>query len=209
MTSSPDNKILLEEEGKPEEYHSPSVSEFTMIAEQNLFHPERKIPAEKISAPPVPPPEIILYGTLIMDSESIAYVEDKKLPYTTAGSGKRQLALRIGNTIGGYTLKNIEAEKIELMKGEEKMIVYLMDSGKPKTREAQAPPVQAPASSVSTERGSKQGPPANAPQSAGATAMKPDSSSLISNERELKRSPATNAPQPAGATAMKPPSWRR
>ena len=170
-TLFPEKKILLEEEGKPEDYHSPSVSDFTIIAEQNLFHPERKIPAEKIAPSPVPPPEIVLYGTLITDSESIAYVEDRKLPYTTVGRGKRQLALRIGNTIGGFKLINIEMEKIELIKGEEKMIVYLVDSGKPKTREA---PAQTTSPLVSKDRESRQSPATNAFQPAGAVVMKPD-----------------------------------
>jgi hypothetical protein len=205
-TILPDKKLLPEEEVKPENYNSPSVSEFTMIAEQNLFHPERKILAEKISAPPVPPPEILLYGTLITDRESIAYLEDKKLPYTTPGRGKRQLAFRIGNTIGGFTLKSIEAEKIELIKGEESMIVYLIDSVKPKTREA---PAQTSSSSVSKERESKQSPATNPLQPAGTVTVKPDTSSLISKERELKQSQETNASQSAVAAPRKPPSWRR
>jgi len=169
-TLLPAKKILPEEVGKTEEYQPPSISEFAVIAEQNIFHPERKIPADKISSPPVPPPEILLYGTLITGGERIAYVEDKKLPYSTPGRGKRQLALRIGNTISGYKLISIEAEKIELVKDEEKMTVYLIDSVKPKTREIHAHTSASPGSS---EREMKQNPAIPPPQQGGPAPMKP------------------------------------
>ncbi len=130
--------IILSEEDKPVINQSPSLSEFMVVADQNLFHPDRIIPAVKITAPPVPPPEIVLYGTLITDNESYAYLEDKKSSYKTPGRGKRQLVLKKGSIIGGYTLTTIEDNKIELIKGENKMVVNLMDSRKPKTREDSA-----------------------------------------------------------------------
>jgi hypothetical protein len=116
---------------------SPALSEFIIIAEQNLFHPDRIIPVENTSSEPDSPIEIVLYGTLITDSDSYAYVEDKKSSYTTPGRGKRQLVLKKGSVIGGYTLTDIEENKIVLVKGEDKLTVSLMDSRNPKTRETQ------------------------------------------------------------------------
>lgn len=127
----------------------PSPSDYTIIAEQNLFHPERKIPPEKKEEQPLPKPEIVLYGTLISDEISLAYLEDKKSPRTTPGRGKRQIVLRKGDTLSGYTLKEIETDKIVMVKGEETLVVKVTDSSLKKDRDAtaaSAPPTQAPRS---------------------------------------------------------------
>ena len=105
----------ITQEEKPAVAQSPSLSDFLTIADQNLFHPDRTTPVQKVS---VPLPDIILYGVSITDSESVAYVEDKKSQRTTTGRGKRQTVLRKGNTIGGFTLKEIEPDRIELVKGD-------------------------------------------------------------------------------------------
>ncbi len=103
-----------------------SPLDFAIIANQNLFHPERKIPVEKPPAPPPPPkPELVLYGTLITDDLSLAYVEDKKAPLTTPGRGKRLRVLKIGDALSGFVLKSIEPDKIVLVRGDEVMTVNL------------------------------------------------------------------------------------
>ena len=130
--------LAAAEEEKPAGQPVSSLSEFVIVAEHDLFHQDRVIPVEKITADPVPTPEIILYGTLIMDNESYAYIEDKKSPYTTPGRGKRQLVFKKGSKIGGYTLTDIKSNKIELVKGEDKMTVNIMDFEKPKTRDISA-----------------------------------------------------------------------
>ena len=55
----------------------PFPSDYTIIAEQNLFHPDRKIPPEK-EEKPASIPEFVLYGTLISEDISLAYLEDRK-----------------------------------------------------------------------------------------------------------------------------------
>jgi hypothetical protein len=59
-------KPAIEKASKDEktEEKSPSPSDYTVIAEHNLFHPERIIPVPKVEAPPLPQPEFMLYGTL-------------------------------------------------------------------------------------------------------------------------------------------------
>lgn len=125
-------------------FQTPSIAEYTLIAEQNPFHPDRKIPFDKAEAAPLPKPDFVLYGTMITDSVSIAYMEDLKAPYTTPGRGKRQTALKKGDTFSGFTLKEIEKDKIVMARGEETVVVYLADPSKSKTRGgASAPTAQA------------------------------------------------------------------
>jgi hypothetical protein len=118
--------------------HLPSVLEFALIGENNLFHPERKIPVEKKEDQPLPKPEFVLYGTLITNDVSLAYLEDMKAPRSSPGRGRRQTALRKGETLTGFTLKEIEHEMIVMVRGEEKMTVPIDDPSHPKQRIATA-----------------------------------------------------------------------
>lgn len=111
---------------------SPSLSDYMVIADQNLFHPDRKIPLEKKEAQQIPKPELILYGTLITEGMSVAYVEDKKNPKTSPGRGKRQNVMKKGDSVGGFVLKEIEADKIMLSRGDETMVVHLNQGDKPR-----------------------------------------------------------------------------
>jgi len=114
---------------------SPSLSDYMVIAEQNLFHPDRTIPLEKKEAQQMPKPELILYGTLITEGMSVAYVEDKKNPKTSPGRGKRQNVMKKGDSVGGFVLKEIEVDKIMLSRGDETMVVHLSQGDKPRISE--------------------------------------------------------------------------
>ena len=110
--------------------------EYTQIADQNLFHPERIIPPEKKAEAPLPKPEFVLYGTLITSDLGIAYLEDKKgAPVTTPGRGKRQTAIKKGESLSGFILKELFNDRVVMNRGEETMTVYLNDSQTPKARE--------------------------------------------------------------------------
>jgi hypothetical protein len=124
-------------EEKASQPQVPSVTEYALISEENLFHPERKIPVEKKEEAPLPKPDFVLFGTLITDDLKLAYLEDLKAPRSSAGRGKRQVALKKGDTMSGFTLKEIETDKIVMVRGEEKMIVPVNDPSHPKTREGQ------------------------------------------------------------------------
>jgi hypothetical protein len=51
--------------------------------------------------------------------------------------------------LSGFTLKEVDTDKIVMMRGEEKMMVYLIDPQKPKKREVPVPAgQQAPAQPV-------------------------------------------------------------
>ena len=123
-----------ESEPLPQQTHNPI--EYTLIADQNLFHPERIIPPEKKAEAPLPKPEFVLYGTLITGDLGIAYLEDKKgSPITTPGRGKRQTALKKGEALSGFILKELFNDRVVMNRGEEIMTVYLNDPQAPKARE--------------------------------------------------------------------------
>ena len=158
----PRKKITVNKEEKIiDKPYTLSDSSYTIVAEENLFHPERKIPVEKKEEQPLPKPDVVLYGTLITDDISLAYIEDLKAPFSTPGRGKRQTALRKGDIISGFTLKEVEADKIVMVRGDDKMVVLLNDPQKPKTRETSAlstqaapgKPAQAPPSSQRPKTG--------------------------------------------------------
>jgi hypothetical protein len=143
--SVPTAKLPPVEQEKPPESAapSPSMSDYMVIAELNLFHPDRKIPPEKKEAQQLPKPELILYGTLIADGMSIAYVEDKKNPKTSPGRGKRQTVMKKGDMVGGFVLREIENDRITLARGDETMVVYISQGDKP--RMSDVPGAAAPA----------------------------------------------------------------
>lgn len=105
----------------------PTGLDYIVVAEKNLFHPERRMPAAKKEEQVVVRPDVIYYGSIITSDKRIAYVEDKKNPYSTPGRGKRQTPLAEGAMIGGYRLKEINPESIVLVHGDDKMVVNLRD----------------------------------------------------------------------------------
>lgn len=122
------------------EIEIPSPSDYTIIAEKNLFHPERQIPVEKkeVDSNSLPQPDFIVYGTVISDDASIAFLEDTKAPWSTPGRGRRQTILRKGDTLSGFTLKEITSDKIVMVKGDESIILYVHDPQRPKVRGEQS-----------------------------------------------------------------------
>lgn len=110
---------------EPAASQGPSAADYAVISNQNLFHPDRTIPPEIKPEAMIPKPEVVLYGTLITDDLSIAYVEDKRAPYSTPGRGKRQIALKKGNSLSGYILKEVQPNRIVLAKGDDVIVVLL------------------------------------------------------------------------------------
>ncbi|HOE19122.1 MAG TPA: type II secretion system protein N [Syntrophorhabdaceae bacterium] len=134
-------KIAAKQETPAANTQTPSPSDYAAIAENNLFHPERRTPKEE---KPLPKPELVLYGTIVGDGASIAYIEDKKSPKTTPGRGKRQTSVKKGDVIGGFVLKEIETDRIVLTRGEETMVIYLADAGKQRDGSTTSSPSKAP-----------------------------------------------------------------
>ncbi len=117
------------------DFLTPAPPDYLMIADDNLFHPERKIPEEESGQEDTQSkPEFVLYGTLITDEESFAFIEDVKSPRSTAGRGQRQTTLKMGASLSGYVLKDLDPEKVTMTRGDDKIIVHVFDSNKPKAR---------------------------------------------------------------------------
>jgi hypothetical protein len=124
-------EISLEMQVSDDKATKSSISDYTLIGDQNLFHPDRVMPAEKVAkaekkaAISAPRPELVLHGTMMINGLKIAYVEDKKATPTTSGQGARQLVVKEGDNISGFILKQITESKIVLANGEEQMTLYL------------------------------------------------------------------------------------
>ncbi|MCX5806048.1 MAG: hypothetical protein NT010_08285 [Proteobacteria bacterium] len=181
MTMPTGKHISIGEEEKQASAQTSPFSDFMMIAEQNLFHPDRIIPSQKVS---VPLPEIVLYGVLITDTMSVAFIEDRKTARSTPGRGKRQMQLKKGDTVSGFVLREVEPDRIILVKGDDKLVVLLDDKNKRKSAEKAAsmaskepastlpstssPPAASPASATSSKAAASLTPaPTVAPQTPG------------------------------------------
>lgn len=122
----------------PEPEKSLSQMHYAIIAEQNLFHPERKIPLEAKETQPALRPDFILYGTLVSENLKMAFLDDLKSPYSSRGRGKRQRSLKAGQSLSGYTLSEVFADKVVMTKGDEQIIVAVNDPSKPKRMAARS-----------------------------------------------------------------------
>ena len=122
-------RIAAEAEKPPEKSGSILPSDYTVIGDLNLFHPERRVPIEK-KADEVPRPELILYGTMVQNNVQYAFIEDKKNPQTTPGRGSRQTTIKKGDVIGGFVVSEIGIDRITLTKGDDKMVVLLASADK-------------------------------------------------------------------------------
>jgi len=116
----------------------PSSSDYIVVSEDNLFHPERRVPPEKKVEVPLPKPEFILYGTLITPDSSLAYLEDLKVPRNTPGRGKRQTPLKKGDMMSGFILKDVQPDKIVMVRGEEKISIPVHNPTRKQTTEVAA-----------------------------------------------------------------------
>lgn len=129
LSTEPVLKQALPGEPDRDETVSPLVrkgaTDFQIIVQKDLFRPDRtelkveeKAPGTDPApapAPAVPPPKLV--GIVITESNSRAYFEDPK----TGVAG----AYRINDSISGFTLSGIEAKRVVLLRGGEKIEVKL------------------------------------------------------------------------------------
>ena len=196
----PVGKAKMAEQPAPskETIQATSPAEYVVVGENNLFHPDRRIPPEKKDEKLLPKPELVLFGTVISDGVSVAYIEDKKAPKTSPGRGKRQSVVRKGDVLGGFVLKDIETDRIILSRGEETMVVRLTEAGK--QREGSTAGLPSKPSAAKPGAASFQAAPGSLPSSAAP-------SPLVSRAPAspiLPPSPATVSPstptQPGGSS---------
>jgi hypothetical protein len=191
----------LHEEGTSGDQTPPS-SDYMMVAEQNVFHPDRKIPPENKDDKPLAKPEIFLYGTLLTDTTRIAYIEDKKSPQSTPGRGNRQTIVKQGDVVGGFTIKNVETDKIVLVRGEEQMVVFLNDAKKTRTAVTSTQPAGMQPGARPTSSPGPQPMPMPSPVP-GASALSPMQG--LPQQPAPVQAPATAASQPTRQQPSRPP----
>lgn len=108
---------------------------YGIIASRSLFSPTRsEAPATATgnsAAPATPVSKPNLYGVVLREGASLAYLED---PVT-----KRVAGYRIGDTVAGGTLKSIDADKVVLARPEGAVDVRLHDPTKPRPTAPVAP----------------------------------------------------------------------
>jgi type II secretory pathway component PulC len=101
---------------------------YGIIAEKNIFNPERKDFPSPALAPAEQPraavrPQVVLSGVVISDDYQAAFV-------SSPGSG----ILKPGDKIGEYKLARISGDRITLEAGRDSFEVLLYDGKKPKRR---------------------------------------------------------------------------
>lgn len=120
-----------EESAKTAESALPYLYDYTIITEQNLFHPDRKMVAGSAKAGEhLVRPDFVLYGTMITDDSSIAFLDDMKAPRATPGRGKRQWALSIGDKLSGYTLSEVYADGAVMVNEDDRIELAVIDPSK-------------------------------------------------------------------------------
>jgi hypothetical protein len=138
FTNFKPKEVLIDTEEKVAVEKTAAYLDYAAIVEKNLFHPKRTMISGKEEEQQITRPEIILYGTLMTDNKKVAYIEDKKNPYSTPGRGKRQVVVTEGDMIAGYKLEKVNAESILLVRGEDKIIVTLSTQKERKSGEVTA-----------------------------------------------------------------------
>lgn len=105
----------------------PPLASYGSIPAKNLFAPSRSEGATS-TAGAAPGPKPFLYGVVLRDDLSIAYLEDP--------ASKRVAAYRIGDMIAGGTLAAIAPDYVVLTRPDGPVEVKLRDPSKPRPAEA-------------------------------------------------------------------------
>lgn len=173
-----------------------SIESFIIVAEKNIFTPERKEFSISSIDPskPLGRPQIILYGVAIAEDYQSASIVNPGRPLR---KGEREIiTLKIGDQIGGYKLAKIFPDRITLEAQGDTFEVLLFDLSMPKKRTFMKTETK-PAAVTSTLSTSPVSPPAVAPQ--------PASPQALPRPAEPIRERVIEAPLPRPVTPTPPP----
>ncbi len=128
-----------------------SDGDSSVITQQNLFHPSRSIPppppkpvpakavAQPAPPPPPPPPKFELDGVVKVEGEKgMALLQEPQLT-----QGKSRI-VTLGETVGPYTLVQIEPDRVRLESEHHTVVVLLDDPAKSRKAVAAVPVRQLP-----------------------------------------------------------------
>lgn len=169
------------------------TARYAVISQRDLFRPERREPPPPPPPPPVvapqppppppppPPPQVVLEGVAIFPADQIrvALISD---PTLTQGKAKD---FRQGETLGGWTIAEVLADKIILRQGERSAEIKM----------------KKPASPASTA--GRPGAPAAPPSGI----RSPSSPAQQPSGRPTQQPPGVQAPPRAIAPPVQPPAW--
>lgn len=117
----------------------PPESRFEVIALRPLFNPDRLAPEEEAAPAPETDsgslPDMVVTGIIMAGDDSVAILEPSR-----RGSKGQRLMLRKGDTVSGWTLETIEADRILLSKGEESGELVLKKDESPAQRQPNRQP---------------------------------------------------------------------
>ena len=168
----------------------PSVDSYILIAEKNIFRPERKefpIPASVGTKKPLARPLIVLYGVTIQGDYQSASIVNPGRPLR---KGEREtITLKQGDQVGEYKLAKILPDRITLEAAEDSFEVLLYDLKTPKKR-SEIKTESKPATITSTS-------PTPAAKPAEAPKATPPPAVAVEKPREL---PAPVTPSPPSYT---------
>ena len=124
---------------------------FNVIAEKNIFNPDRQefsIAAAGAAAKPVTRPQIALYGVVIVGPYESATIVNPGRPLQ---KGERETkTIKVGESVGDYKLAKILPDRIVMEGGEDSFEVLLYDPRSPKRRlEVRTPAAPAAVTSAS------------------------------------------------------------
>jgi len=128
--------------GGPERPEQQPTVLVATIVNKDLFDPSRQKPSEEVKAAPVkevgPPPNLTLVGVRMIGG-------DREVLVTDAAQANQQRRLRIGDQVGGYTLKTVDPARVTLASaaGETITLSLAVDKsggGAPKLPGAPMPP---------------------------------------------------------------------
>ncbi len=122
----------------------PPLSDFAVIEEKNLFHPDR-IPqvspssTKEPGAADIANARFVLHGVILYDNgTSLALLQEPRL------TEKKVKSLAQGEKIGPYVLKTIKSDRVIMALGDKEFEVVLYKSKKPKSQ-PKRPGARAPA----------------------------------------------------------------
>ena len=169
-----------------------------VIAEKNIFNPERKefsSQAAASAAKPLARPQITLSGVVMAGDYQVATIINPGRPLY---KGERETkTIKVGEMVGEYKLTKIMPDRIVMQGGEDSFEVLLYDPRSPKRRvEARTPVTPATVTSPGPAAApSKTSPPVVAPSPGTPAAPPPRSVTPVPLPR-----PATPSPRASGAT---------
>lgn len=123
--------------GRPAATPPPPESRFTVIALRPLFSPGRRPPDQPATPGPVSGskelPKVILTGIVRAGADSLAIVE----PARRGAQSEPALTLRVGDSLGSWTVEAIGVDRIVLIQSDERRELELKED---ETRRRQAQP---------------------------------------------------------------------